>query len=156
MQVFKKTNFDFIGMRYRAYIFSSLILGSGIVSLVMKGGPKLGIDFKGGNLIQLAFKKDIPMQDVRSVLTQVGYADAELQGITGRPSIIIRVPKGRYEGTWRVFSVKATLTLDLGAPDIVRLESKGERQRREVQLRTLLRDGMAIVNTSLTGVASTI
>ena len=69
---------------------------------------------------------------------------------------IIRVPKDRYEGTWRVFSVKATLTLDLGAPDIVRLESKGERQRREVQLRTLLRDGMAIVNTSLTGVASTI
>jgi preprotein translocase subunit SecF len=94
MQVFKKTNFDFIGMRYKAYIFSGLILGSGIVSLVMKGGPKLGIDFMGGNLIQLAFKKDIPMQDIRSVLSQVGYADAELQGITGRPSIIIRVPKG--------------------------------------------------------------
>lgn len=94
MQVFKKTNFDFIGMRYKAYLFSTLILGSGIISLVMKGGPKLGIDFKGGNLIQLAFKKDIPMQDVRSVLTRAGYADAELQGITGRPSIIIRVPKG--------------------------------------------------------------
>ena len=57
MQLFKKTNFDFIGMRYRAYLFSGLILGSGIVSLVLKGGPKLGIDFKGGNLVQLASKR---------------------------------------------------------------------------------------------------
>jgi len=94
MQVFKKTNFDFIGMRYKAYVFSAVILGSGIISLVMKGGPKLGIDFKGGNLIQLAFKKEIPMKDIRTVLTHAGYSDAELQGIGGRPSIIIRVPKG--------------------------------------------------------------
>jgi preprotein translocase subunit SecF len=94
MQVFKKTAFDFIGMRYKAYLFSGLILGSGIVSLVMKGGPKLGIDFTGGNLVQIAFKKEVPMKDLRTVLTGGGYGDAELQSITGRPSIIIRVPKG--------------------------------------------------------------
>lgn len=67
---------------------------------------------------------------------------------------LIRVPKGRYEGTWRVFSSKATLTLDLGTPDVVRLESKGERQKREVQLKTLLKDGMTILNTPLTGISS--
>jgi preprotein translocase subunit SecF len=60
----------------------------------MKGGPKLGIDFTGGNLVQIAFKKEVPMKDVRSVLSASGYGDAELQSITGRPSIIIRVPKG--------------------------------------------------------------
>ncbi len=94
MQVFKKTNIDFIGMRYWAYAFSGLIIGAGLVSLFMKGGPKLGIDFTGGNLVQLSFKKDIPMQDVRSILTASGYGDAEIQAITGRPSVIIRVPKG--------------------------------------------------------------
>ncbi len=94
MQLFKKTHFDFIGMRYWAYAFSGLLIGAGLVSLAMKGGPKLGIDFKGGTLVQLAFKKDIPMQDIRSILTGMGFADAEIQGITGRPSIIIRVPKG--------------------------------------------------------------
>ncbi len=94
MQLFKKTNFDFIGMRYWAYAFSGLLIGAGLVSLAMKGGPKLGIDFKGGNLVQLAFKKDIPMQDIRSILTGMNFGDAEIQGITGRPSFIIRVPKG--------------------------------------------------------------
>lgn len=94
MQLFKKTHFDFIGMRYRAYIFSGLLLGAGIVSLVTKGGPKLGIDFKGGNLVQLVFKQNVEMKDLRSVLASAGYADAEIQGITGRSSFIIRVPKG--------------------------------------------------------------
>lgn len=68
---------------------------------------------------------------------------------------LIHVPTGRYKGTWRVFSTKATMTVDLGAPDKVRLESKGPDQKREVQLRTLLRDGMTILNTPLTGVAIT-
>jgi len=94
MQLFKKTNFDFIGMRYWAYAFSGILIGAGLLSLVQKGGPKLGIDFTGGNLVQLGFKKDVAMQDVRSVLSSAGYADAEIQGITGRPSFIVRVPKG--------------------------------------------------------------
>jgi len=94
MQLFKKTHFDFIGMRYWAYAFSGLIIGAGLVSLFLKGGPKLGIDFEGGNLVQLAFKNDVSMKDLRSILTANGYGDAELQGISGRPSFIIRVPKG--------------------------------------------------------------
>jgi CRISPR-associated endonuclease Csn1 len=64
---------------------------------------------------------------------------------------LIQVPTGRYRGTWRVFSSKATMTLDLGVPDKVRLESKGEGQKREVQLRTLLEDGMKTLNSPLTG-----
>src|SRR5258708_32790694 len=94
MQLFKKTNFDFIGMRYYAYVFSGILIGAGLVSLFMKGGPKLGIDFTGGNLVQLAFKNEIPMKEVRDILSAAGFADAELQGINGRPSVIIRVPKG--------------------------------------------------------------
>jgi preprotein translocase subunit SecF len=94
MQIFKKTNFDFIGKRYWAFAFSGVLLGSGIVSLALKGGPHLGIDFKGGSLVQLGFKTEIQMKDLRSVLTSAGYGDAEIQGITGRPSFIIRVPKG--------------------------------------------------------------
>ncbi len=92
MQLFKKTNFDFVGARHWAYAASLFLVGAGIVSLVVKGGPKLGIDFKGGNLVQMAFAKDIPTQELRSVLTAAGHPDAELQAITGRSSFIIRVP----------------------------------------------------------------
>ncbi len=64
----------------------------------------------------------------------------------------ITVPRGRYAGTWRVFSVKATLTVDLGAPDKVQLENKGLGTKREVQIKTLIRDGVEIADKCLTGV----
>jgi CRISPR-associated endonuclease Csn1 len=70
-----------------------------------------------------------------------------------RNGMLIRLPQGRYAGTWRVFSTKATLTLDLGVADKVSLASKGEGQKREVQVKTLLRDGLEILQAPLTGIA---
>lgn len=68
-----------------------------------------------------------------------------------RNGMLIRIPSGRYKGVWKVFSTKAALTLDLGAADKVALESKGEDQKREVQLRTLMRDGLEVVKVPLSG-----
>ena len=93
MQLFKKTHFDFIGKRYPAFALSSILLLAGIVSLVMKGGPKLGIDFTGGYLVQIDFKESVALKDLRNQFTQKGYADAELQDFSGEKSVIIRLPK---------------------------------------------------------------
>jgi preprotein translocase subunit SecF len=93
MQLFKKTNFDFIKFRYPAYAVSAVILVASIVSLVAKGGPKLGIDFTGGTLVQLGFKTDVPTKELRNVLTAAGHPDAELQEFPADKSVIIRVPK---------------------------------------------------------------
>lgn len=94
MQLFAKTNIDFMKMRYKAYAFSIILLGTGVVALVKKGGPKLGIDFTGGSVVQLALKTDIAMKDLRAALSDAGFKDAELQGTTGRSAFMIRVPKG--------------------------------------------------------------
>src|SRR5580700_7131608 len=93
MQLFKKTNIDFIGKRYYAFFFSGVLLLSGIASLVIKGGPKLGIDFTGGTLVQLGFKQPVPMQEMRRLLTAEGYPDAELQDFAEEKSVIVRVQK---------------------------------------------------------------
>ncbi len=91
MQLFKKTNIDFMKMRYKAYAISLLLLGSGVFALVKRGGPKLGIDFTGGSLVQIALKNDVAMKDLRDVLAEAGYPNAELQGMSDRPAYIIRV-----------------------------------------------------------------
>ena len=36
---------------------------------------------------------------------------------------LIHLPRGRYEGTWRVFSVKASMTLDMARADKVKMEN---------------------------------
>lgn len=69
---------------------------------------------------------------------------------------IIRVPAGKhYKGVWRIFSVKnnaSALALDIGAPDAVRLKNKTEGHKINVQLSTLLKDGLEICDTPLTGI----
>ncbi len=134
MQLFKKTNFDFIGMRYYAYAFSALLLGAGLVSLFLKGGPKLGIDFTGGNLVQLSFKTNVEMKDLRSVLTAAGYGDAEIQGITGRPSYIIRVPRGAaaVDSLAKDFQKAITDKIPGANPEIERAEFVGPAVGREL------------------------
>ncbi|MDP2847959.1 MAG: protein translocase subunit SecF [Humidesulfovibrio sp.] len=49
------TKIDFIGLRYYAFALSALMIFIGAVSLVMKGGPRYGIDFAGGVIIQAKF-----------------------------------------------------------------------------------------------------
>lgn len=93
MQLFKKTHFDFIGKRYYAFVFSTVLILSGIVSLVIKGGPKLGIDFTGGTVVQLGFQTDVPMGQLRSMLAKNHYEDAELQDFSKDRAVAIRVQK---------------------------------------------------------------
>ena len=50
MRILKNSNFDFMSKKIFALGLSGLIVFAGIFSLLMNGGPKLSIDFKGGTL----------------------------------------------------------------------------------------------------------
>lgn len=71
---------------------------------------------------------------------------------------IIRVTNGKnFKGVWRVFSAKNNATgmaLDIGSPDVVRLKNKTEGHKINVRLSTLIKDGMEILKTPLTGVSA--
>jgi preprotein translocase subunit SecF len=74
MELFKQTNFDFLRYKW-PFIYASLILSvAGLISLAVRGGPRLGIEFKGGMLMTAKFTSDKPIdqivQQVRSVLTK--------------------------------------------------------------------------------------
>lgn len=70
MELFKNTNFDFLGKKW-PFIIASLILSvSGLTSLALKGGPRYGIEFKGGMLMTVKFQGAPPIDQVRSVLTK--------------------------------------------------------------------------------------
>src|SRR5688572_6634464 len=94
MQLFQKTHFDFIGKRRVAYAISIILTGIGIASLVQKGGPRLGIDFTGGSLVQIAFSAPVELKDVRLALNEGGFTSVDLQSVADGNGVIIRVPKG--------------------------------------------------------------
>jgi len=95
----------------------------------------------------------IPFHKVWTRLKHIKAANGGKFPRVLRNGQLIQVPKGIYQGTWRVFATKATLTLDLGAPDKVRLENKGDGQKREVRLKSLLKEGAIPIRTPLTGIS---
>jgi preprotein translocase subunit SecF len=79
MEIFKNTTFDFLGQRKYFFALSAALMLAGIISLILKGGPKLGIDFKGGTLVYAKFKEAPKLDEIRSTLTSEGLIVATLQ-----------------------------------------------------------------------------
>lgn len=63
-------NYDWIGKRKMAYIFSGTLILIGIVSFVMRGF-ELGVDFKGGYSFNVQFDKPVSADQLRDNLTKV-------------------------------------------------------------------------------------
>ena len=65
--LFKDSKFDFITGRRRFYIFSSIIIIAGLISMFTRGFG-LGVDFKGGRSYFVEFDKPVQTDAVRSIL----------------------------------------------------------------------------------------
>src|ERR1700722_3455093 len=70
MELFKNTNFDFLGKKWPFIIASLILTVAGLGSLVVRGGPRYGIEFKGGMLMTAKFQGTPPLNEVRSSLSK--------------------------------------------------------------------------------------
>ena len=60
------TNINFVGMIRYTLALSWILIAIGVVSLVVKGGPTYGIDFRGGTLFQVKFSKPVTAEEIRA------------------------------------------------------------------------------------------
>lgn len=92
MQLLGETHIDFIKWRKVAFVISGVVIAVGIVSMVIKGGPKLGLDFTGGIEAHLKFKKPVQISEIRSALSRVGMGTAVIQRYGGKEenSVLVR------------------------------------------------------------------
>jgi preprotein translocase subunit SecF len=96
IEILKKTNIDFMGKRYYAFVISGIILILGVFSIIQiaRGAANLGIDFTGGTSVQIKFEKPLVLSEVRKALEQGGLKDFELQDIPLQKKILISIKKG--------------------------------------------------------------
>jgi preprotein translocase subunit SecF len=87
MELFRNTNFDFLGKKWPFIILSLILTAAGLVSLALKGGPRYGIDFRGGALVTVAFAERPSVDKVRAALS--GKLPVEVQEVQGQPQDII-------------------------------------------------------------------
>ncbi len=55
MEFFKQVDIDWMGKAKYFFALSGLLLVVGMASLIAKGGPYYGIDFKGGTVVDVRF-----------------------------------------------------------------------------------------------------
>ncbi len=96
MQLIKPDiNINFIGKKKTAFFLSIIIVIISLGSLVIKGGPKFGVDFAGGTLIQIKFFQPVEITDIKSGLNAVGLGKSSVQsfGSQDENEYLIRTSK---------------------------------------------------------------
>ena len=61
-------NVNFVGMRFKAFLISGIIIALGLMVLAYRGGLNMGIDFAGGTVIQVKFKNATDPDAIRNAL----------------------------------------------------------------------------------------
>ena len=79
MQLFTESNFNFIGRRKIFIGLSIVLLVAGLGSLLVRGGPKLGIDFKGGTLVYVKFQQPPDVDALRGAFNRANLEVSTLQ-----------------------------------------------------------------------------
>ena len=123
------TRFDFVGYRKTALIVS------GILSLISLGllffhGPRMGIDFAGGSLVQVRFKQATHADKLREALGAAGFEAVDIQDVgRDQTDFLIRVPMAADDTDSRTQKVTTTLQDSFGADqvEVLRVETVGPR-----------------------------
>ena len=100
----------------------------------------------------------VPFHKVWPRLSELKAANEGKVPAILRNGQLIRIPGGKtFKGVWRVFSAKNNakgIALNIGSPDVVRLRNNTEGHKINVSLATLIKDGMEVLKTPLTGLAA--
>lgn len=81
---------DFLGKRQWTYVFSGLLLLVSIGSLATQG-LKMGIDFTGGTLVEVAYQDAADLTVMRAALADEGFGDAMVQHFGSARDVLIRL-----------------------------------------------------------------
>lgn len=122
MRILKNSSFDFMGKKSIALAISATIVLAGIGSLVLNGGPKLSIDFKGGTFVAVEYTENIMVEDVRSKMGELNidgqkfdFSKEEVKHFGSNSAVSVRVP--HIENSPSNFAQKIAVHLFESFPD---------------------------------------
>ncbi|HOV86211.1 MAG TPA: protein translocase subunit SecF [Syntrophobacteraceae bacterium] len=72
---------NFVGMRFKAFVLSSLLILLSLAAMVWRGGLNLGVDFAGGTLVQIQFQRSTSPDEIRNALSDLGFAQSAIQQV---------------------------------------------------------------------------
>ena len=141
MQLIKPDiNINFIGKRKIAFVVSLAMIAISIVSLIIHGGPRQGIDFAGGTLIQVKFLGPVEIEDIKAGLQTIGLGKSSVQ-LFGDPQsneYLIRTDSSVMAAKGFSTDVKKALASPTGSEvEIRRMEMVGAQVGQDLREKAL-------------------
>lgn len=146
MRLFAHASYPFLQWRRRAYLISAVLMLGGLAAMIahtVRDGSWLnyGVDFAGGTVIQVDFRRPTTVDQIRSAAAAGGFRwDITRFGGAGN-EFVIRTPAFNQEaGRDAAQVVRATLgsRFPEGSFQVVRTEAVGPRAGAELQRQALL------------------
>jgi len=141
LQIIKPdTKIDFVGLRKIAFIVSAILILCGLGSLLIKGGPKYGIDFAGGMIVQVKIDKATDAASVKEAVKEVNLPGLVVQsiGLEGDHEYLIRTSSSDITSEEVRAKINKALTDNLGASfEIQRLEMVGPKVGADLRSQAL-------------------
>ncbi len=135
-------NIDFIGKRKIAFGASLILIAVCIGSLVLKGGPRYGVDFSGGTLVQIKFSQTIEPQEVKSTLASLEMEITSVQRFGDKQDFEYLIRAARSPGALERLAVKIKESLESVYPEnkveVRRVEMVGPKVGKDLREKALL------------------
>jgi len=103
------TNINFMRIK-KLTLFVSTILFLLSLSLIFIKGLNLGIDFTGGSLIEVRFKENIDLNNLRTKMNKLNLGEIQLQTIGNENDIIFKVQDNKNKQIETVQIIKESLS----------------------------------------------
>src|ERR1035437_8161686 len=152
MEIFKSTNYDFLGKKWPFIIASLVLTVAGLSSIALKGGLRYGIDFRSGAVMRVQFAYMPPLDKIRSVMAQKVKGEVSVQNFSGTGSQnqveIGTELQGQDEAQLNVNrqAMQTVLQNTFGQPNSGKLDLNNSEA---VELARRLRDPLAAANVAL-------
>lgn len=142
------TNIDFIGKRKFFIGLSILLTIVAAISLIAHGGPRFGIEFNGGTMVQISLAKDASIEEVRKAISAGVEGNPVVQAVLGKDrEFIIMMEQTTEDMGQKQTLVREILGKTFGKENVQVTQTKmvGPKVGKELRQKGLMAVGIALI-----------
>lgn len=141
LRIFHETKYEFVRWWRVAAVLTIAFIAAGLVTFGITGGVNYSIEFTGGTLMQVQFKQEPNVADVRETLDKAGITGSEIQQfgtateytIRARDEKQVEAQAAGAEGISKEIAAALEAKFGAGNVTIVRTEAVGPRVGSELR-----------------------
>tara|TARA_B100000686_G_scaffold110157_1_gene117323 strand:- start:1247 stop:2161 length:915 start_codon:yes stop_codon:yes gene_type:complete len=143
--IFKMSgNYNFTNLYKKLNIFSLILIIFSLSVLIVKG-LNLGVDFKGGTLIEIRTNTNVQISEVRQSFLKMNLGDVTVKNFGNDNDFLVKFELMKSKDNNFIKSINEKLSSDLGSEvDFRRVENVGPKVSKE-----LLNAGLLAISFSL-------